>query len=33
VTYHTIPPGFTVPFTGLDDLSLGANGFCAGKLN
>jgi hypothetical protein len=27
VTYHTIPPGYTVPFTGLDYLSLGTTGF------
>jgi hypothetical protein len=26
-TYHTIPPGFTVPFSGLDYLSLGTTGF------
>jgi hypothetical protein len=25
--YHAIPTGYTVPFTGLADLSLGANGF------
>ncbi len=27
VTYHTIPIGYTVPFTGLDYLSLGTTGF------
>jgi hypothetical protein len=27
VTYHTIPTGYSVPFTGLDYLSLGTKGF------